>query len=90
MHRGNLIVSVRHYLAWEDNDGVVHKELDGDTIDYTCESIHVSFTGSVTFFSSGKSYTVPQEDIAGISFHISGANWCPHCDQSIEGFQKAL
>ncbi len=88
MKRPNLIVNVRHYTV-RDVDGVIEKELDGDVVGYTCESVHMNFDGTVTFFCSGKSYTTPADDVVGIEYTPSGADWCPHCDQSIAHFVKA-
>lgn len=88
MLRPDLIISVRRYNVWYDNDDIEHRELTDEITDYTCESIHVNFDGTVTFFCSGRPYTIPQEDVRGVKFFASGASWCPFCDQSIEHFRK--
>jgi hypothetical protein len=87
MKRANLIVVVRHYLVWDEN-GVVKKEPDGET-GYTCHSFHMNFDGTVTFFSSGRPYTCPQDDVIRIEYSPNGATWCSECDQNIEQFSFA-
>jgi len=54
MKRADLVISVRRYNIWRDNDDIEHQEPTEEVISYTCESVHVSFDGSVIFFSSGK------------------------------------
>lgn len=80
MKRASLIVHVR-------NKGVQVPEAGG-TCGYTCESIHVNFDGSVTFFCSGTPSTVGQKDIVRIEYAAEGAEFCPHCDQSIAQFSR--
>jgi hypothetical protein len=80
MKRASLIVVVRR----SDWAGV--PEQDAPTTGYTCESVHVNFDGTVTFFSSGKPSTVSQKDVVRIEYAAFGAEFCAFCDQSIACF----
>lgn len=82
MKRASLIVVVRPQ-GW-----VGVPEQDAPTLGYTCESVHVNFDGTVTFFSSGRPSTVDQADIIRLDYAASGAEFCAYCDQSIAGFSK--
>lgn len=84
MKRANLIVVVRRRSL------AVHApELPDYETGYTCQSVHMNFDGTVTFFSSGTPSTVQQEDIVRIEFAAHGAEFCAYCDQSIAQFSKA-
>ena len=71
MKRANLLVTVSNASG---------------EVTYTCESFHINFDDTVTFFSSGRANTVPAKTVSKVELSQHGATWCPFCDQSIEGF----
>lgn len=38
---------------------------------------------ALSFICSGRSMTVPVEDVADVEFQRDGATWCSHCDQPL-------
>lgn len=79
MKRASLVVVVRSnsvHVAWTTY------------VSYTCQSVHMNFDGTVTFFCSGTPSTVLQADIIKIEYASEGAEYCPFCDQSIAQFSK--